>query len=434
MFLMNISELLNKVKNLEIKCYYYHNDEFFLLEISKNKINKDFVFSYFNNNDNLEETKIQNYNSIYNFINSFLLTKKYVLKKNDDIIDFEIPFFSKTIQEILVLIKIKKNNSNKFQVKIVDDIILLYNNYENVFDFFNQEKDKNKNIFYMYLPYFKDFESQKIPATINFFIGDNYIEKKENNWKILGTIIINNLLCIEDFQNEHGSFRVIYFLNIKKIIIFFKISFLQVGQGKFEKIKNLNYSFKTGFNTYVNYYIHIQKKIQFFLASMFFFNLENGIKINIYSIESFGIIHHYFNLFFENYINIELKLIGNLNYYNIIKEYIGIKMNKKNIENKELDLILIDDNYNYNDLDVFKNLKKENGILCICNKFNSKQLFNLYIKDLNIQFKKVVYFELSFLTYFIICFKDKINLYSNNSILKDINLDDIYILLKISLE
>ena len=286
----------------------------------------------------------------------------------------------------------------------------------------------------MYLPYFKDFESQKIPATINFFIGDNYIEKKENNWKILGTIIINNLLCIEDFQNEHGSFRVIYFLNIKKIIIFFKISFLQVGQGKFEKIKNLNYSFKTGFNTYVNYYIHIQKKIQFFLASMFFFNLENGIKINIYSIESFGIIHHYFNLFFENYINIELKLIGNLNYYNIIKEYIGIKMNKKNIENKELDLILIDDNYNYNDLDVFKNLKKENGILCICNKFNSKQLFNLYIKDLNIQFKKVVYFELSFLTYFIICFKDKINLYSNNSILKDINLDDIYILFKKSLE
>ena len=27
-----------------------------------------------------------------------------------------------------------------------------------MFDFFNQEKDKNKNIFYMYLPYFKDFK------------------------------------------------------------------------------------------------------------------------------------------------------------------------------------------------------------------------------------------------------------------------------------
>ena len=109
-------------------------------------------------------------------------------------------------------------------------------------------------------------------------------------------------------------------------------------------------------------------------------------------------------------------------------------MAKKNIENKELDLILINDNFNYYDFDFFKNLKKENSILCICNNFNSKQLFNLYIKDLNIQFKKVVYFELSFLTYFIICFKDKINLYSNNSILKDINLDDIYILLKKSLE
>ena len=29
---------------------------------------------------------------------------------------------------------------------------------------------------------------------------------------------------------------------------------------------------------------------------MFFFNLENGNKINIYSIESFKIIHHYFEI------------------------------------------------------------------------------------------------------------------------------------------
>ena len=64
-------------------------------------------------------------------------------------------------------------------------------------------------------------------------------------------------------------------------------------------------------------------------------------------------------------------------------------MAKKNIENKELDLILINDNFNYYDFDFFKNLKKENIIICICNNFNSKQLFNLYIKDLNINLRKL---------------------------------------------